>query len=134
MSKRAPLSFNAEKVIPVAPTPETRLPTNTQTSNPVNDKTNKRATNQTKLRANNAAAKHENDEASIRANSKTDIGANTQARKSRMGRQFIAAHILPEAAKQFKLLAVQSDKTTQELLVDAINDLFTKHGLSRIAD
>jgi hypothetical protein len=54
--------------------------------------------------------------------------------KSRDGRQFIAAHVVPEAAKQFKLLAVQHGRTTQALLVEAINDLFTKYGLSRIAD
>ena len=54
--------------------------------------------------------------------------------KSREGRQFIAAHVVPEAAKQFKLLAVQQERTTQALLVEAINDLFAKYGLSRIAD
>ena len=54
--------------------------------------------------------------------------------KGREGRQFIAAHVVPEAAKQFKLLAVQQERTTQALLVEAINDLFTKYGLSRIAD
>jgi hypothetical protein len=54
--------------------------------------------------------------------------------KGRQGRQFIAAHVVPEAAKQFKLLAVQQDRTTQTLLVEAINDLFAKYGLSRIAD
>lgn len=54
--------------------------------------------------------------------------------KSRQGRQFIAAHVVPEAAKQFKLLAVQHGRTTQALLVEAINDLFAKYGLSRIAD
>ena len=59
----------------------------------------------------------------------------TSARgKSREGRQFIAAHVIPEAAKQFKLLAVQQERTTQALLVEAINDLFAKYGLSRIAD
>ena len=54
--------------------------------------------------------------------------------KSRKGRQFIAAHVVPEAAKQFKLLSVQQDRTTQSMLIEAINDLFTKYGLSRIAD
>jgi hypothetical protein len=54
--------------------------------------------------------------------------------KGRHGRQFIAAHVLPEAAKQFKLLAVHQGRTTQALLVEAINDLFAKYGLSRIAD
>jgi hypothetical protein len=41
--------------------------------------------------------------------------------------------VLPDAAKQFKLLAVQQDKDVQELLIEAINDLFAKNGLSRIA-
>jgi hypothetical protein len=54
--------------------------------------------------------------------------------KGRQGRQFIAAHVVPEAAKQFKLLAVHQGCTTQALLVEAINDLFAKYGLSRIAD
>ena len=53
---------------------------------------------------------------------------------SRAGRHFIAAHVLPEAAKQFKLLALQQDKTTKTLLIEAINDLFAKYGMSRIAD
>jgi hypothetical protein len=54
--------------------------------------------------------------------------------KGRQGQQFIAAHVVPKPAKQFKLLAVQKDRTTQAPLVEAINDLFAKYGLSRIAD
>jgi hypothetical protein len=77
----------------------------------------------------------------VPANKQTDKPENNQTRKranektkmSREGRQFIAGHILPEAAKQFKLLAVQQDKTTQDMLIEAINDLFAKNGLSRIA-
>ena len=34
---------------------------------------------------------------------------------------------------QFSILAIQQDKDVQELLVEAINDLFAKNGLSRIA-
>jgi len=71
----------------------------------------------------------------------TSLPANTEIRKpendeTKPGRgrgTFIAAHVMPEAAKQFKLLAVQRDTTVQELVVEAINDLFAKHGLSRIA-
>ena len=59
---------------------------------------------------------------------------STKDAKSRAGRQFIAAHVLPEAAKQFKLLVVEQGHTTQSLLIEAINDLFTKYGKSRIAD
>jgi hypothetical protein len=107
MSKRAPLSFKTDSVSPVS---TTRLSANAQTDTHDNEQTSKRT--------NNAAAIH----------------ANDQTKKSRAGRQFIAAHVLPEAAKQFKLLAVQTDKTAQALLIEAINDLFAKHGLSRIAD
>jgi len=104
MNKRAPLSFNTEKVTTASLTPagKTSLPSNAQTEKRENAQSNKRA--------------------------------NTQTKKGRAGRQFLAAHILPEAAKQFKLLAVQRDKTTQDMLIEAINDLFAKHGLSRIAD
>jgi hypothetical protein len=67
------------------------------------------------------------------ANAQTNKRANTKTKAGRAGRQFIAAHVPPEAARQFKLLAVQEETTTQDLLVQAINDLFAKHGLSRIA-
>ena len=94
MTKRAPLSFNVDRVTP-PPAGDG------QTSLPANTETRKRAKDDTK--------------------------------PGREGRQFIAAHVLPDAAKQFKLLAVQQDKDVQELLIEAINDLFAKNGLSRIA-
>ena len=70
---------------------------------------------------------------SLRENTKTPKRAKEQTTTGREGRQFIAAHVMPEAAKQFKLLAVQQDKTTQVMLIEAMNDLFAKYGLSRIA-
>lgn len=70
---------------------------------------------------------------SLPANTKTGKRAKAKTRAGRDGRQFIAAHVTPEAAKQFKLLVVQQDKTVQDMLTEAINDLFAKHGLSRIA-
>jgi hypothetical protein len=94
MSKRAPLTFNVDKVVPVAVAVK-------QTDLPAKEKTRKRA--------------------------------KPETTPGREGRQFIAAHVPPDAAKQFKLLAVQHDKTTQEMLIEAINDFFAKHGLSRIA-
>lgn len=72
------------------------------------------------------------EQTSLPANTKTRKGAKEQ-KTGRDGRQFIAAHVMPDAAKQFKLLVVQQDTTTQDLLIEAINDLFAKHGLSRIA-
>lgn len=67
------------------------------------------------------------------ANTKTSKAATEETRKGREGRQFIAAHVQPEAAKQFKLLAVQQERTTQDMLIEAINDVFAKYHLSRIA-
>jgi hypothetical protein len=94
MTKRAPLTFNVDKV--------NEVPADaTQTGLPANTETRKRA--------------------------------KDAERTGREGRQFIAGHVMPEAAKQFKLLAVQTDQTTQDLLIEAINDLFAKYGLSRIA-
>lgn len=53
---------------------------------------------------------------------------------SREGRQFVAAHVKPEVVKQLKMIGIQHDKTIQSLLIDAINDIFHKYGVSRIAD
>lgn len=69
----------------------------------------------------------------------TDMIANTQTlkqsnKKGREGRRFLAAHVSRETIKQIGLLAVQNDRTKQDILIEAINDLFAKYGLSRIAD
>lgn len=102
-TKRAPLTFNTDKIVPSAIAESTQMPL------PANEKTKK----------------PENKQMAKRANAQTKVG--------RDGRNFIAAHVLPEAAKQFKMLALQKDMTTQDLLIEAINDLFAKHKLSRIA-
>jgi len=67
------------------------------------------------------------------ANTKTRKLAKNKTKTGREGRHFIAGHVMPDAAKQFKLLPVQQDKDVQELLIEAINDVFAKYGLSRIA-
>lgn len=70
---------------------------------------------------------------SLPANKKTSKPPKEQTKTGRDGQRFIAGHVSREALKQFTLLRVQQDKTTQEMVVEAINDLFAKHGLSRIA-
>lgn len=75
-----------------------------------------------------------NEQTSLQANNQTKQQSNKTTKKGREGRQFIAAHIVPEAAKQFKLLVVQQGSTTQDMLIEAINDLFAKYNLSRIAE
>lgn len=105
MSKRSPLTFDLGK----APLAKPAAPS----------KPDKRKTG---LQKNPQPRKHAND------------ATAEKGKVGRAGRQFIAAHVLPEAAKQFKLMAVQQERTTQALLIEAINDLFAKYGLSRIAD
>jgi hypothetical protein len=73
------------------------------------------------------------DKTSVSENVQTPKRSNDEMKPGGGRGTFIAAHVTPAAAKQFKLLAVQHDKQVQELLVEAINDLFAKHGLSRIA-
>lgn len=73
----------------------------------------------------------QNEAVSILTNAQTKKRAN---KKSREGRHFLAAHVSNEAIKQMGLLAVQQERTKQDILIEAINDLFAKYGLSRIAD
>jgi hypothetical protein len=52
---------------------------------------------------------------------------------SRVGKKTVAAHFDPAVSKQLKHLALERDTSTQGLLREAINDLFTKHGRPPIA-
>jgi hypothetical protein len=52
---------------------------------------------------------------------------------SRTGRQQLSGHFPPEVIKAMKLLAIHQGTTVQSLLAQALNDLFAKHGLPRIA-
>lgn len=52
---------------------------------------------------------------------------------SRQGKKGITGFFAPAAAKQFKLMAVESESTVQSLLEEALNDLFKKYGKSPIA-
>lgn len=60
-------------------------------------------------------------------------GRKGQGAASREGTQFVAAHVPIEAALQLKSLALQQRSSLQVVLTEAINDLFQKHGLNRIA-
>ena len=52
---------------------------------------------------------------------------------SRVGKKTIAAHFDPAVSKQLKQIGLEHDRSTQELLREAINDLFTKYGKAPIA-
>ena len=52
---------------------------------------------------------------------------------SRQGKKTIAGHFDPEVSRQFKLLGAESDRSLQDMLSEAINDFFKKHGKPPIA-
>jgi hypothetical protein len=60
----------------------------------------------------------------------TAIGARTP---SRIGKKTVAAHFDPAVSKQLRQLGLDRDASTQALLREAINDLFTKYGKPPIA-
>jgi hypothetical protein len=52
---------------------------------------------------------------------------------SREGKRTFSVYLKPEALKQLRLLSVQTGHSGQELGEEAINLLFEKHRLNRIA-
>lgn len=53
--------------------------------------------------------------------------------KTREGKRNATAYLEAEAFQQLKLIAVREDTTVQALLLEGINEVFAKRGLSRIA-
>lgn len=52
---------------------------------------------------------------------------------SRAGKKIISGHFDPAVTRQLKQLALDRESTVQNLLAEALNDLFAKHGKSLIA-
>ncbi len=52
---------------------------------------------------------------------------------SRQGKKMIGGYFEVEVSRQLKDIANQSDKTVQEMLREALNDLFEKYGKPPIA-
>ena len=52
---------------------------------------------------------------------------------SREGKSAVTFYVDPAAAKQLRRLCLDGDTTVQAVMVEALNDLFAKRGLSRIA-
>ena len=67
----------------------------------------------------------------------SEIGIETRAATkrppSREGKRVLSIYLPPEAWKQLRMLAVNLETSTQDLGEDAINMLFEKHRLNRIA-
>jgi Antitoxin-like ribbon-helix-helix len=52
---------------------------------------------------------------------------------SRAGKRVLSIYLTPEAWKQLRMLAIDTQQSTQTLGEDAVNLLFEKHRLNRIA-
>ena len=66
------------------------------------------------------------------ASSAEPVSLSRQA--SRIGKVSICGFFAPEVRRQLRRLAVDTDTTMQELLAEALNDLFAKRGLPEIAE
>ena len=51
----------------------------------------------------------------------------------REGKKTVIAYVDPAAVRELKILAAKKDATQQDLIVEALNDLFVKHGMKPIA-
>ena len=56
-----------------------------------------------------------------------------QVRAGREGKSNITGYFPPEVKKQLRLLAAEQDTTIQNLLAEALNDLFAKNGKPELA-
>lgn len=54
-------------------------------------------------------------------------------RPGRKGKSNVTGYFAPEVKKQLRLLAAEQDTTIQNLLAEALNDLFAKNGKPEIA-
>ena len=52
---------------------------------------------------------------------------------SRRGRTPVSAYLDAETHRQFRMLSVELKRSGQDLLIEALNDLFEKHGKPPIA-
>jgi hypothetical protein len=60
-------------------------------------------------------------------------GRGPYFRPGRDGKSNVTGYFPPEVKKQLRILAAERSTTIQELLAEALNDLFAKHGKPEIA-
>ena len=60
--------------------------------------------------------------------------ADPSRQPSRVGKVSICGHFTPETRRQLRRLALDTDTTAQDLLGEALNDLFAKHGLPELVE
>ena len=61
------------------------------------------------------------------------VGAGALRQRSRQGKKIVTYYLDPEPFTQLKVLSAKSGLTVQELNLEALNLLFEKHQVSRIA-
>jgi hypothetical protein len=61
------------------------------------------------------------------------VPATAIRQRSRQGKKIVTYYLDPEPFTQLKVLSAKSGSTVQELNLEALNLLFEKHQLSRIA-
>lgn len=60
--------------------------------------------------------------------------SSTTARApSRTGLRAVTCYVKPEAHKQLRMLGLEKGSSVQDLMTEALNDLFRKHGRTLIA-
>lgn len=57
----------------------------------------------------------------------------TASPPSRQGKKTIAGHFDPAVSRQLRAIGLENDRTVQDLLSEALNGLFEKHGKPPIA-
>jgi len=82
----------------------------------------------TKVLASQRPARQPTEQAAIR-----DHRPKTAVAPSRQGKKAIGGFFDPAVSRQLKQLGIDQDNPVQELLREAINDFFKKHGKSPIA-
>jgi hypothetical protein len=60
-------------------------------------------------------------------------GPRTVRPPSRQGKRIVSTYVDQDAWMQLRMLNLRTGRSTQELMVDAIDLLFQQHGLNRIA-
>jgi hypothetical protein len=60
-------------------------------------------------------------------------GDQEDRRPVRRGKRALTFWVNPEPHKQFKMLSVREERPGQDLLEEALDDLFAKYGMHRIA-
>lgn len=84
-------------------------------------------------KATEQAPKQDTTEASNQATKVSNDLASTPSGDQATARKGQTLRLTPDAWRQLKILAAEEDKKAHDLLIEAVNDLFTKYGKQPIA-